>query len=360
MKKKLKAKWIENMIRKISTECDIPGISLAFFTSDSTVFQTRYGVRVKGSIKAIQHSDYFHIGSNTKAFTSTMIASLVEAGIINWDTKPGDLFIDFAEEIHPDYKDITITNLLNHTAGIQPFTDEMELNDIPAYAVPPKIERYLFSQLILKQKPFFEPRKKVNYSNAGYSIAASMVETATDKPWKTLIDELIFKKLDLNGMFGWPNNMSPEEPWGHGYEIPDNKRWEEITLGELVCFGPDHKYHIHPLLAPAGDIQLTLADFIRFCQLHLKGLRGESTFLQPATVKVLHTDYEGYGLGWGIVRFGDKIISSHSGCAGTFFSSALLYPDRSSGLVLLANAGHAKAAEGCTKLVQWLFDEFLK
>jgi len=351
---------IEALMDKILIEFDIPGIVISIFNSEEVIWQKAMGIRRIGNSEKIVITDNFHIGSNTKAITATMIASLVEDEILSWGSRPGDIFKDFSDEIHPGFHNVSIWNLLNHTAGIQPFTDGMELEKIPKATLSPKMERYLFSQLILSRKPHFPPNEEVNYSNAGYSIAASMAETVTGIKWELLIKERVLDKLGIQAKFSWPCVQNSNQPWGHSYHIPQQQKWNEISQGELQSHSPDHEYVVHPLLAPAGDIQLSSSEFSRFCQLHLSGLQGVDNILKSESFKFMHTDIKTSALGWGIAKAKESLVSAHSGCAGTFYSSALLYPINNLGIVLMANAGHAKAAEGCMKLMQKLFDDYLK
>ena len=111
-------------------------------------------------------------------------------------------------------------------------------------------------------------------------------------------------------------------------------------------------------MAPAGDVHLSIIDFARFVQMHLKGCRAMDTLLKPDTVGFMHEDIRGYALGWCVIKKGDAKVSSHTGSAGTFYSVAALFPLRNFGIVVACNAGHLNAGRGFDKLAQTLFDRF--
>src|SRR5205085_1080935 len=62
----------------------LPALGVAIVTSDSIVVAVS-GIRRMGDTARIAPNDRFHLGSNTKAMTATMIARLVGAGVVRWD-----------------------------------------------------------------------------------------------------------------------------------------------------------------------------------------------------------------------------------------------------------------------------------
>lgn len=76
------------------------------------------GVRVLGRPELATTDDRWHIGSDTKAITAAMIARLVERHVMSFDDTLADSFPVFAKRMHPDYRKITVKQLLSHTAGL--------------------------------------------------------------------------------------------------------------------------------------------------------------------------------------------------------------------------------------------------
>lgn len=68
------------------------------------------GVRRDGAPDRVTSSDRFHIGSDVKAMTATMLATLVEGGQLNWGATPSAVFTDAKDGILPDYRDVTLTD----------------------------------------------------------------------------------------------------------------------------------------------------------------------------------------------------------------------------------------------------------
>jgi CubicO group peptidase (beta-lactamase class C family) len=81
------------------------------------------GVRRSGAPDLVTPADRFHIGSDAKAMTATMLATLVEKGKLGWDTTPSAVFPEAKDRILPDYRDVTLTDLLAHRAGLPAYDD---------------------------------------------------------------------------------------------------------------------------------------------------------------------------------------------------------------------------------------------
>jgi CubicO group peptidase (beta-lactamase class C family) len=63
----------------------VPGLSVGIVKDGKLVFAKGYGVRKLGESAPVDENTLFPIGSNTKAFTSALLASLVDAGKLSWD-----------------------------------------------------------------------------------------------------------------------------------------------------------------------------------------------------------------------------------------------------------------------------------
>lgn len=76
------------------------------------------GVRKIGSSEPIRVTDQVHLGSCTKAMTATMIGTLFEDQLLEPSTRIADLFPDDAPRFHPDFRTLTLRQLLTHRAGL--------------------------------------------------------------------------------------------------------------------------------------------------------------------------------------------------------------------------------------------------
>lgn len=118
------------------------------------------------------------IGSNTKDFTKTAILQLVEAGRLGLEDSLGRFFPDAP----PDKRGITITQLLDHTAGFPiGVGPDSEAIGLEAW------RRRLFATPLA-----FAPGASRRYSNPGYGLLAAIIEQVSGTTYERYVAQHIF------------------------------------------------------------------------------------------------------------------------------------------------------------------------
>src|SRR5262245_19285762 len=108
---------VDELTRPIVEKHDVPGMVAALIEGDRVTAIGAAGVRKRGGKKKITVDDEFHIGSDTKAMTATLIGMLVEEGKLKWTSTLAEVFPELAEAMHPDWQRVTVEQLLTHRAG---------------------------------------------------------------------------------------------------------------------------------------------------------------------------------------------------------------------------------------------------
>jgi len=321
---------------------DIPAIAVGIFDSDSVLVYA-YGIRNTTDRTPVNKDDRFHIGSCTKAITSFIAARLVEKGLIAWDTRIIDVFTEFSGSIDPHYKDKTLSEILSHRAGIQPFTSGIELRRVPDSIInyEGSEERQLFSEWLLTQSPALEEDQKYIYSNAGYSLAATMLEKVSDKTWETLVEEEFFSVFSISGFLGHPNASDANQPQGH--IIP--AKWGIGDSNEITPIPDSLNYNLR-FLQPAGDISLSVYDYSVFLREILQALLNKGSKLKQETYDYMFFEYNDYSMGWGNPIQNKIQYLSHDGSDGTFYCRVLISREKGYGLVIMSNAGTEDTIKG--------------
>lgn len=307
------------------------------------------GIRHLGQSNPIDEHDLFHLGSNTKAMTATMIARLIEAGKLSWTTTPLEIFPEMKDSIHPAFKSITLEQLLSHYAGIPPYTDtdSKEFKQLPKLTGGAAEQRLKFTQWVLKHEPVATPGTKAVYSNAGFALAAAMAERVTGSTWEDLMVSQVFNPLGIHAIFQWPATWDKNQPWGH-----------VETKQRLKPQDPADKAEQLPLfLLPAGGVAVSMQDYGLFLQEHLKGLEGKpGKLLSIETIKRLHTApmHDKYALGWGLQQINDVPSSVHAGSDGTFYVVVAVQPSRDKAIAVAANSGGEQSSASCSAALKAL------
>ena len=110
-------------LEAIRVENRVPALAGAVADGRGVLIEAACGERIAGSGEAVGPRDAFHIGSCTKSMTAVLIAMLVADGTLSWDAPLARLAPDIADAASPEYRHITLRQLLGHRAGVQPYTD---------------------------------------------------------------------------------------------------------------------------------------------------------------------------------------------------------------------------------------------
>jgi CubicO group peptidase (beta-lactamase class C family) len=220
----------------------------------------------------------------------------------------------------------------------------------------------------IASKPLDHPRgSRFDYSNLGYTIAGAMLERVGTKSWEELVEERIIEPMHLRSAgFGPQASLGKvDAPLGH---VIVNGR------PKAMLAGPNGD---NPLvLGPAGTIHMSVIDFAKWVGWQAgEGKRGPA-LVSPETLQKMHRPVfstgiregapvgtpktGGYALGWGQVAesWASTPAIMHTGSNTMNLATAMFWPDRDFGLVMMTNIGGRIADEAFHKLAPELYRRF--
>jgi CubicO group peptidase (beta-lactamase class C family) len=229
----------------------------------------------------------------------------------------------------PDKADITLDQLLTHTAGLKDeFGGDYE-----------RLTREDFIAAVMQSKLLTRPGTRHRYSNAGYSLLAVVVERASGEPYEAYLRKHLWLPAGMEQTgYRFPKWRSKQV--AHGYQgdrdwgTPLDKNW-----------APDGPYWN---LYGNGGVLSTVWDLWRW---H-KALEGDTILSAKAKdkiyarrVKESPTSQSWYGYGWTLSDSprGTKVIQ-HNGGNGIFYADFIRYIDDN--IVIIAASNRSKDAEG--------------
>ena len=288
------------------------------------------GVRKHGSPEELTVNDLVHIGSNTKAMTSAMLATLVVDGtfVNGWQTTIADVFPELLNEIHADYHSATVWQLISHTGGVV-----RDARSWWAHAgLKIKERRYALIKENLANPPA-GPIGEYLYSNLGYMVAGAMGEKLTGKSWETLMEERLFTPLRMfSAGFGAPGASNEvNQPWGHRRDAGTS--WVPSQFDNPAALGP------------AGTVHVSIADWAKFIQLWFPN--QVPRILDRDTLNTLVTPRSGYyAAGWGVGQrsWAAGTVLTHAGSNTFWYSVLWVAPNLDRAYVAVANSASADHA----------------
>lgn len=319
-----KSSMIDKELQKVILEGKAPGMIAAIISSDGIIEIASAGVRKAGTSVAMTDKDLVHLGSCTKAMTSTMIATLVAEGKMSWDMKLTEAIPELKNDIHPDLQNTTLWQLLTHRAGIP-----NDPKDWYAYADKDiKDRRYSILKDNIRLAPAYTDGE-FHYSNYGYLVAACMAEYITGLSWEVLMRERIFEPLGMTTAgFGDPvKDKSTDQPWGHKRSWIGNK------------WSPSRKYY-GEVISPAGRVHCSVEDWAKFISLQLP---GENCILDRKILKKLIEPNGVYAGGWVVFQETEQpwakgIVLVHGGSNEIWYASVMVAPNLNRAYVVVTNS----------------------
>lgn len=336
---------IARQIDSIRITHNVPSIAYGIIRNDSIIVINTVGYRDILTKERAQSEDLYHIGSNTKSFTGFLAAKMVEDNLIKWDTKFFDLYPELKNESNTTYYDITLRELLSHRARLINFDERGEIELIltkykktidNSFSLPEK--RYFLVKEVLKSEPLppYEECKR-SYSNVGFIAAALMLEKVSGQTWEKLMVK-VSNDLKLGVHIGTPSELGLHQPKGHVNPMFINSNIDKdlIPVHDGQRELPADFYEFLQLCTPAGNISISVNDFLKFLQLNISGINGENNYLKAESYKQIFNTYPFYSMGW-FNEPKDKLRYSHRGSSILFNSFAGISPENKLGIVIMIN-----------------------
>lgn len=332
------------ILEPIRDEFKLPSLAAVVVKDGAIAARGAVGLRKAGSDVAVTANDKFHIGSCTKSMTATLAAMLVEEGKLTWQTKFADALPDVAGSMHPDYRAITLEQLLAHRAGVPHRPDPAAWAKAWKKRGTPTQQRLEFIRAVLAKPPEAPPGTKYIYSNQGYTAVGSMLEKVTGRSWEDLIRTRLFAPLGMTSAgFGAPASFGrTDQPWGHLWVS-----WRAKPIPP----GPDADNP--PAIGPGGTVHCTLDDLGKYAAFHLRTGRGRPALLKPASFAKLHTPLAGqeYAFGWIVCKRGwaGGEALTHNGSNTMFYTVMWLAPRKQFAILVATNIGGDHVRDGCDR-----------
>ncbi|MEO7923588.1 MAG: serine hydrolase [Chitinophagaceae bacterium] len=195
-------------------------------------YEESFGYADFNSKSLLNDSSVFELASVSKQFTAMGIMICKEKGLLSYEDNIRKFFPALP------YDNITIRNLLTHTSGIPSYEEQFE-----KYWDRKKIA-YNRDVIDMLQKRndslLFKPGSRWQYSNTGYALLASVIESVSGKSYNDFMDAAIFKPLGMRHSFIYNTRRSTGK-------IPDN-----YALG--FVYSDSLKRYVLPDQVPADDM----------------------------------------------------------------------------------------------------------
>ncbi|MFN8374297.1 MAG: serine hydrolase domain-containing protein [Anaerolineae bacterium] len=325
---------LEAYIAEVMERFHTPGLSVSIVANGEIVYSNGFGVTEAGGDQPVDAATMMMIGSTTKSMTTMMMATLVDDGLMTWDTPVVDIMPTFAVSDPEITQRMTVRNMVCACTGVPRRDFEWLFNTFSPQEVIDSLASYEF---------FTDFGEAFQYSNqmvatGGYvaTLAAGGSYNNLFNDYLTAIQGRVFDPIGMSSTtFSFEDVIA-----GGDYALPHGVN----VAGEYVPMSVDTERVLLPM-APAGAVWSNVEDMARYLITELnEGVSPDGERVVSAEnlavtwePQVAITADTSYGLGWMIGEYNGLRLIEHNGNTLGFSSDLAFLPDVGVGISVLSN-----------------------
>lgn len=321
-------KRLSDFIQATAQKYGIPGVAVGIWADGREIYAC-HGVTSIDNPLPVDRDTLFILGSVTKTYTATALMCLLAKGLVELNAPVRRYVPELKLVDEQAAQEITVLNLLNHTAGLDwgLIVDTGDGNDALSTYVAKMAELKLISA----------PGVRASYSQAGYNLAGRIIEKVTGLTYERAIATLLLEPLGLSQSFFMRDDiMTRRFAVGHN---PDDHGTLSVARLWRRWRGDN----------PGGGLASSVSDQIRWARFHLGNGCAETgvrvlpderlhQMKQPTVALRGSALGDAIGISW-FMRDVDRVRTfGHGGSANGQFAELLAVPKRAFAVVSLSNA----------------------
>ena len=330
---------IEKLVARLMTDGKIPAVSIAIGLDNKLVYENAFGESdIENHVKATPRTK-FRTASIAKTMTAVLAMSLVDQGKLDLDKPIQDYYPAYPKKEWP----ITTRQLLGHLSGVRHYkNDPFESSSPKHYANTDAAIAYFAEDKLLH-----EPGSKYLYSSFGYNLLGGVIEKAGGGDFMSLLQKHVLEPVGMKETV--EDSTFAIIPYRtRGYMLLAPQRARHIGLpSSLVGKIVNAELHDTSMKIPGGGLLSTSSDLVRFASAVNSGKLLTSSSLEQMWTeqKTKEGKPTGYGLGWGIGKFADRKIVSHSGGQAGTSTYYMSIPEQGITVAVMCNLQSAKVGK---------------
>lgn len=267
---------------------------------DQVLFAQAFGFADRAAKRVPTADTSFRIGSVTKQFTAAAILRLEQDGKLSVSDTAGK----HLPWLTGPAKDVTIHQLLTHTAGVPSYTSDEALMAQRDKPITPRALIATFADKPLE----FTPGSQFRYSNSGYAVLGAIIEAASGTTYAQYLKQALFGPAKLEHTEVGDATGATDR--AEGYAIEN----DQIAVAHPIDMS---------LPFAAGAIRSTANDLVRW---H-RALSGDAILNAKERAKLYRPEKDHYAYGWTITTAKDHPVYAHNGGIDGFSTIYLRVPD---------------------------------
>jgi CubicO group peptidase (beta-lactamase class C family) len=307
---------LDSIVTAHRTEAHAAGLTVGVVRGADTLLLRGYGWADSAAGRRADAATVYRVGSITKQFTAAAVLQLVEQKRLALDDPLGRHLPQY-----PQWGQVTIRELLNHTSGIPSYTGSRTWAARMGDALAPDS----VVGFVARDSFDFAPKTKFRYNNSGYVLLGILLEKVTGTPYPALVQQRYFGPLGMGG-----SGYCPDVPQAPVHAAGYDRRGATYAPARTISMTSPYA---------AGALCLSVPDFLRW-QAALTGGRvvSAATYARMSRSDTL-ADGKPTGYGWALApaTLGAHRVVQHGGDIPGGSAQQLWLPDDSLRVVVFTN-----------------------
>ena len=328
---KLLADYESEMV-DLMNKTKTPGLAIAIVQDSTILYLKGFGTREVGTTDSVDTHTVFRLASVSKCFAPVLTGLLVQDSLLSWNDPVVRYIPDFQLKSKEKTQALQVTHVLSHTTGLPYHTYTTLVED--------GLDLHSMLAELRNVNLIAEPGEMYSYQNVAYSIISEVISGASGKTYETLMDERVFKPLEMDNasisyeaIMANENVARPHLLWRKG--------WKAIKISDTY-------YNV----SPAGGVNASISDMAQW----LKAMLSKNErFIQTKTLDKIFTPVvkaktknryfrkwigksdSHYALGWRVLNFKNDTLLYHGGYVAGYRSEVALDRRSNIGICVLSN-----------------------
>ncbi|OUI83340.1 beta-lactamase [Acetobacter tropicalis] len=326
---------IDDVVSRTQQAFQVPGVAVGVIHDGKIVFAKGYGRKAEDEKSGkVDATTLFAIGSNSKEFTATALATLVDEGKLKWTDRVSDVMPEFRVADPWITREFRVSDLLTHHSGMG-----LGAGDLMLFSHSTFTRKDVLAAL--PYMPFTGRfRADYAYNNLLYVVAGALVEKISGQTWEQYVQTHLIDAAALPACQStFPVKGQTDVAAGQGSDgvLPDRAARKSVAM------------------APAGGVWCSVNGMNRWVQTLMNGgqtvdgrkiisLAQRDALWAPHALLPLpdsatktQSHFRAYGYGWFMEDFFGLKRVWHTGTVSGMVSYVSMLPEKNTGLVVLTN-----------------------
>jgi CubicO group peptidase (beta-lactamase class C family) len=320
----------DDFVQSVLERWKLPGLAVAAIKDGEVVLSKGFGYRNVEDGLPVTPRTLMAIGSNTKSFTTTLLAMLVDEEKLDWNEPVRTYLPDFRLYDPVATRLMTPRDLVSHQSGLPRHDALWYGRDLTRKELYDRL-RYL--------EPNATFRNIYQYQNLMFMTAGYLAGQVAGSRWEDLVTARILRPLGMTRTNMSVTDMPASDDFSYPYVLVDG----DVTR---VPFRNIDQ------IGPAGSINSSVEEMLHYLQFRID--RGEydgERLLSERGSRVLETPemaiagqvqfeelgHSVYGLGVSLTSYHGRTVVQHGGGIDGFISAMSWMPQEKIGVMVLSN-----------------------